>query len=73
MKAMPHRLVIEPTVANVTSLEVFGRIYDEGEAGQEFDSLHLSANAENMRCYSYHDKTILNASFSQKDVFKRQL
>ena len=31
MKAMPHRLVIEPTVANVTSLEVFGRIYDEGE------------------------------------------
>ena len=27
-----HRMIIEPTaVANVTSLEVFGRVYDEGE------------------------------------------
>ena len=28
---MPYRLVIEPSVANVPSLEVFGRIYNEGE------------------------------------------
>ena len=75
---MPYRLVIEPSVANVPSLEVFGRIYDEGEAGMEFDSPHLPTNAENMRSYSYHYKTILIASspsFSQKekDVFKMQL
>ena len=25
-----HRLVIEPAAANVSSLEVFGRVYDEG-------------------------------------------
>ena len=30
----PCRLVIEPAVTNVSSLEVFGRIYDEGEAGR---------------------------------------
>ena len=62
MKECLHRLVIEPSVANVPSLEVFGRIYDEGEAGMEFDSPHLPTNAENMRSYSYHYKTILIAS-----------
>ena len=44
-----HRLVIEPAAANVSSLEVFGRIYDEGTwSRHEFSKVRTDSVVRNL-------------------------
>ena len=47
--ALFHRLVIEPAAANVSSLEVFGRIYDEGTwSRHELSKVHSDSVETNL-------------------------